>query len=230
MIISVQEEINAEPVDDGAEENKEMPEEMGAFPLQGEGDHAYGIDDAAGEGEDEERQVFPDHAREKDQADPSQHDKKHRMKHPRPSGTEDRDKRDTQQDHRPLDTAEDCAHISAPEKQPHGGEGAADEQVDGAVVEDVEDALRVTPAMANSAPTPWVTALPISSRTERFGGSFFGFAVRVSEFICIRSFIVSGRNFREFSGKYYSMPWDTITMTVSCTSQAIFRESRGRTD
>ena len=44
-IISVQEEINAEPVDDGAEENKEMPEEMGAFPLQGEGDNAYGIDE-----------------------------------------------------------------------------------------------------------------------------------------------------------------------------------------
>jgi hypothetical protein len=28
------------------------------------------------------------------------------------------------------------------------------------------------PATANSAPTPWVTALPISSRMERCGGSF----------------------------------------------------------
>ena len=133
--ISVQEEIDAEPVDDGAEENEEMPEEVGTFLFHGERNDTHGIDNTADQGEQEQRQVFTEHAGQEDQTAPAQDNEKRDMKRPGTAGSEDGDKNKSGNDDSPLDAAENGALLSAPEHQPHRREGTADKQVNGDIVE-----------------------------------------------------------------------------------------------
>ena len=121
------------------EENKEMPEEMGAFLFHRKGDDTYGVDHTADEREQEQRQVFPKHPGQENQTAPAKHDEQGNMKRFGTAGTENSDKNNAGNNNRPLDTAENGAQPAAPEEQPHGREGAADEQVNGDIVETPPD-------------------------------------------------------------------------------------------
>ena len=58
-------------MNDRAEEDEEMPEEMGALFLHCEGNDADGVDDPADECEEEQGQVFPQHTGQEKQAAPA---------------------------------------------------------------------------------------------------------------------------------------------------------------
>ena len=124
-----------------AEEDEEMPEEMGSFFLHRKGNDAYGVDDAADEGEEEEGQVFPQHTGQENQAAPAQNNEQCDVKRFGTAGTEDGNKDNAGDNNDPLDTAEDGAQLTAPEKQPHRGKGTANKQVDGNIIEPPPDTL-----------------------------------------------------------------------------------------
>ena len=162
-------------MDESAKENKEMPEKMGAFPLQGEGDDADGIDDAADESGQEERQVFPDHAGQEKETAPAQDNEEGKVEGFGPAGAEDRHKDNTGDDDCPLDAAKDRAQPAAPEKQPHGRESSADEQVDGNIVKTPPEPFDAgTPAegMVQAAHQEHDNqAQAVDQGTEKAGGS-----------------------------------------------------------
>ena len=70
----VQTKINAEPMGNRAEKNKEMPDEMCAFFLHRKGGDAYGIQQATGQNPDKERYVVGEHFRQEYQAAPAEDD------------------------------------------------------------------------------------------------------------------------------------------------------------
>ena len=128
-------------MDDGAEEDKEMPNEVGTLPLQDEGDDPDGVDDAAGQCGDEERQVFRNHPGKEDQPAPAQHDEKRDVQRLRAAGAENGHKDDPGEDHSPLDDAKDRPKLTLPEQQPHRCESSADQQVDGDIVKPAPEAF-----------------------------------------------------------------------------------------
>ena len=126
-------------MNDRAEEDEEMPEEMGALFLHCEGNDADGVDDPADECEEEQGQVFPQHTGQEKQAAPAQYDEQCDMERLGTAGAKDGDKNDACDDDCPLDAAEDRSQLTAPEKQPHRGKGAADEEIDGNIIEPPPD-------------------------------------------------------------------------------------------
>ena len=117
-----------------AEEDEEVPEEMSSLLLHCKGNDAHGVDDAADEREEEQRQVFPQHTGQENQAAPAQHDEQRDVERFGTPRTEDGNKDNAGDNYCPLDAAEDCSKLTAPEKQPHRCEGAADEQIDGNII------------------------------------------------------------------------------------------------
>ena len=102
-----------------------------------------GYTDAMSRGQDktEQRQVFPDHAGEENQSDPAEHHKQNGMEGPGPAGAEYGHENDAKQDQHPLGNTEEGSGLSAPEEQPHGRESAADQQIDGNIVEPPPETL-----------------------------------------------------------------------------------------
>ena len=134
-------QIEPDPVDDRAEEYEEMPQEMGSFSFQGEGNDTQGIHHAPQKDAEQQRYVFPEKAGQKDEPAPSQDDEQGHVKPFGTAGAEHAHQGDPREDHCPLDAAEDDACLTAPPDQPEGSECAADEQIDGDIVETPPEAL-----------------------------------------------------------------------------------------
>ena len=128
-------------MDHGAEKDEEMPQEMGTPAFQGEGDDPDGIDETADERGQKEREIFPDHSGQEDETAPAEHDEEREMERFGTARTENCHEDDAGENDGPLDTAKNRAGTAAPEEQPHGGEGTADEQIDGYIVKPAPETL-----------------------------------------------------------------------------------------
>ena len=111
-----------------------MPDKMRAAGFYCEWDDTGGISDASQKGHQSETAGCLNHGREKRQGAPAK-DKVHRhMERFKPAWPENADKGDAGEDQSPLNAEKQNPPEASDPYQPVRGEGAADEQIDRAVV------------------------------------------------------------------------------------------------
>ena len=135
--------VNAHPVQGRPRQDEDVPDTVVILPLPGEGDHPQGVGQPPREDEPQQGPAVKVHPGQEYQPAPPDEEVQREVQGPPAARAEDHHQRHAGEDNRPLDAKDGHPGGSAQIHQQNRGEGAADQQIDGRVIEPPADPLHL---------------------------------------------------------------------------------------